>query len=92
LKNEHYLPDFQPTEPDDDLWGDSYRAEGPPENDPRWRSPQERGHGLAEGSLEPGSYGLTVLPLDDKANGVEGRSWAYVSLIDNLTGDPTNWW
>jgi len=32
------------------------------------------------------------LPLDDEANGVEGRSWAFVSLVDNVTGDSTNWW
>lgn len=43
-------------------------------------------------SFPAGTYGLTVLPLDDTANGVEGRSWAYVSMVDNVTGDPTNWW
>ena len=48
--------------------------------------------GLPYGSIPAGTYGLTVLPLDDAAAGVEGRSWAYVSLVDNVTGDPTNWW
>jgi len=47
---------------------------------------------LASGSLADGTYGLTVLPLDDPDNGVEGRSWAFVSLVDNVTGDSTNWW
>ena len=42
------------------------------------------------GELTPGLYGLTVLPLD--AEGRAGRSWAYVSIVDNLTGDPTNLW
>jgi len=37
-------------------------------------------------SLAPGVYGLSVVPLGD------GRSWAYVSLVDNITGDPTNFW
>jgi hypothetical protein len=48
--------------------------------------------GLDRDSLPAGTYGLTVLPLDDPANGVEGRSWAFVSLVDNVTNDPTNWW
>ena len=48
--------------------------------------------GLEVGDLAEGTYGLTVLPLDDDANGVQGRSWAYVSLVDGATGDPTNWW
>ncbi len=48
--------------------------------------------GMARDSLPEGSYGLTVLPLDDTANGVQGRSWAFVSVVDNVTGDPTNWW
>ena len=39
-----------------------------------------------------GSYGLTVLPLDDVDHGIEGRSWAYVSVIDQLTNDPINLW
>jgi len=47
---------------------------------------------LPKGSLADGTYGLTILPLDDEANGVEGRSWAFVSLVDNVTGDSTNWW
>jgi hypothetical protein len=44
------------------------------------------------GDLAPGTYGMTVLPLDDNAHGVKGRSWAYVSLVDNVTNDATNWW
>ncbi len=43
-------------------------------------------------SLPDGTYGLTVLPLDDPETGDQGTSWAYVSLVDNVTGDPTNWW
>ena len=54
--------------------------------------PLERLLGLDRGSLEDGTYGLTVVPLDDAANGVEGRSWAYVTLVDNLTGDSTILW
>ena len=42
------------------------------------------------GGLPKGLYGLTVIPLD--APGRPGRSWAYVSVIDNATGDPTNLW
>jgi hypothetical protein len=42
--------------------------------------------------LEAGLYGLPVIPLDDPAAGVEGRSWAYVSLVDNATNDPVNLW
>ena len=44
------------------------------------------------GPLADGLYGLTVLPLDDPDAGVEGRSWAYVSIIDNVTNDPINLW
>jgi hypothetical protein len=47
---------------------------------------------MESGSLPAGTYGMTVLPLDDPVHGVEGRSWAWVSLVDNVTGDPTNWW
>jgi hypothetical protein len=36
--------------------------------------------------LPAGVYGLSVIPLGT------GRSWAYVSLVDNITGDPTNLW
>lgn len=46
--------------------------------------------GAIVGDLPPGLYGLTVLPLD--AEGRPGRSWAYVSIVDNITGDPTNLW
>jgi hypothetical protein len=48
--------------------------------------------GMQVGALPAGTYGMTVLPLDDPANGVKGRSWAWVSLVDNVTGDPTNRW
>ncbi|MEA2338182.1 MAG: hypothetical protein QOE82_2189, partial [Thermoanaerobaculia bacterium] len=33
-----------------------------------------------------GIYGLSVVPLDGTG------CWPYVSLVDNVTGDPTNWW
>ncbi len=42
--------------------------------------------------LPPGSYGLTVDSPDIPADGVQGRSWAYVSVIDNRTNDPANMW
>jgi hypothetical protein len=54
--------------------------------------PLERLLGLEEGTLDPGLYGLSVIPLDDPDAGVEGRCWAYVSLIDNVTNDPVNLW
>jgi hypothetical protein len=41
---------------------------------------------LSIANLPVGLYGLSVIPLGD------GRSWAYVSLVDNITGDPTNLW
>ncbi len=47
---------------------------------------------LGVDELSAGTYGLTVVPLDDSSAGIRGRSWAFVSLIDNRTGDPTNWW
>jgi hypothetical protein len=37
-------------------------------------------------SLPAGIYGLSVIPNGD------GRSWADVSLVDNISGDPTNLW
>jgi hypothetical protein len=52
----------------------------------------ERLLGLEVGSLPEGIYGLTVLPLDDPAHRLQGRSWAYVALVDNVTGDPTHLW
>lgn len=61
----------------------------PWENDIR---PLEVWLGLQPGQIPSGTYGMTVLPLDDPAHGVEGRSWAFVSLVDNVTNDPTNWW
>jgi len=42
------------------------------------------------GGLPHGLYGLTVIPLDEP--GSPGRSWAYVSLVDNITNDPVNLW
>jgi len=48
--------------------------------------------GVEVGTVPAGTYGMTVLPLDDPEQDVKGRSWAYVSLVDNVTGDPTNWW
>ncbi len=56
------------------------------------QDPLEELLGLPKGSLASGTYGLTVEPLDDDEHGVEGRSWAYVSVVDNTTGDPANWW
>ncbi len=47
---------------------------------------------LEVGALPAGTYGLTVLPLDDPERDLKGRSWAWVSLVDEVTGDPTNWW
>jgi hypothetical protein len=38
----------------------------------------------------PGPYGLSVIPLDKPEQ--PGRSWAYVSVLDNATGDPTILW
>lgn len=43
-------------------------------------------------ALPEGTYGLTVLPLDDPETGAQGRSWAYVSVVDNRTHDPVNIW
>ncbi len=37
-------------------------------------------------NLPAGLYGLSVVPLGT------GHSWAYVSLVDNISGDPTNLW
>ncbi len=37
--------------------------------------------------LPDGLYGLSVLPL----NGAEG-CWPYISVVDNVTNDPTNFW
>jgi hypothetical protein len=37
-------------------------------------------------NLPAGLYGLSVVPLG------AGHSWAYVSLVDNISGDPTNLW
>jgi hypothetical protein len=51
----------------------------------------ERFFSLEPGALPAGTYGLTVLPLDN-VDGTSGRSWAYVSVIDNTTNDPINLW
>ncbi|HEX7678436.1 MAG TPA: hypothetical protein VF713_09950 [Thermoanaerobaculia bacterium] len=37
-------------------------------------------------NLPAGLYGLSVIPAG------AGHSWAYVSLVDSITGDPTNLW
>jgi len=37
-------------------------------------------------NLPAGIYGLSIIPNGD------GHSWAYVSLVDNISGDPTNFW
>jgi hypothetical protein len=42
------------------------------------QKPLERLMGLEAGTLDPGLYGLSVIPLDDPDAGVEGRCWAYV--------------
>lgn len=60
-----------------------------------WQSLQQRLEDLfhrPRGSFPHGTYGLSVLPQADPPTGEEGRSWAYVSLVDNVTNDPTNWW
>ena len=36
--------------------------------------------------LQNGMYGLSFLTLDGAG------CWPYVSTVDNITGDPTNWW
>lgn len=36
--------------------------------------------------LPTGTYGLSIIPADGQS------CWPYVSLVDNVTGDPTNWW
>jgi hypothetical protein len=56
------------------------------------QQPLEELLGLAQGELEPGLYGLSVIPLKDHAAGVEGRCWAFVSLVNNATNDPVNLW
>jgi hypothetical protein len=45
---------------------------------------------LTSSCSSPGPYGLSVIPLDKP--GQQGRSWAYVSILDNATGDPTILW
>ncbi len=38
------------------------------------------------GDLEQGIYGLSFATVDGVG------CWPYVSVVDNVTGDPTNWW
>jgi hypothetical protein len=47
--------------------------------------------GVPASAIPDGLYGLTVIPLDDGAEH-PGRSWAYVSIVDNKTNDPINMW
>lgn len=42
------------------------------------------------GRLDEGLYGMTVRGVDTP--GRPGRSWAYVALVENETGDTTNLW
>jgi hypothetical protein len=51
---------------------------------------QQAGLSQFLGDIPQGTYGLTIMPQDSRDG--PGRSWAYVSLVDNITGDPTNWW
>jgi hypothetical protein len=45
---------------------------------------------LTSSCSAPGPYGLSVIPLDKPSQ--PGRSWAYVSILDSATGDPTILW
>lgn len=38
------------------------------------------------GDVADGLYSLSLVPLD------AAGCWPYVSIVDNVTGDPTNWW
>lgn len=51
---------------------------------------QEPVGSLFKKMLSTGIYGLSVIAEDD--GDAAGRSWAYVSLVDNVTGDPAIWW
>jgi hypothetical protein len=54
-----------------------------------WASDQQRLEtmmGVAVKAIPAGTYGLSVKPTG------EVGTWAYVSLVDDLTGDPTDWW
>jgi len=42
------------------------------------------------GNLATGLYGLSVVPLDNEQG--QGKSWAYVAVVDNITNDPSNFW
>lgn len=46
--------------------------------------------GTLFGTIDDGVYALSVVPEAD--DGQAARTWAYISTIDNVTGDPTNWW
>lgn len=63
---------------------------------PRGAMQQEIGTFFDGVELASGTYGLTVLPLDEELpDGTvlhQGRSWAYVSVVDNQTNDPINLW
>ncbi|HEX9982877.1 MAG TPA: hypothetical protein VGF69_06420 [Thermoanaerobaculia bacterium] len=41
---------------------------------------------LLQANVPDGLYALSVLPQDGAG------CWPYVSQVDNVTGDPTNWW
>jgi len=38
------------------------------------------------GNLKDGIYGLSFVTLNGPG------CWPYISTVDNVTGDPTNWW
>lgn len=50
------------------------------------RETRQRGLSQLFTAIPDGIYGLSVLPLGGSG------CWPYVSLVDNVTGDPTNWW
>jgi hypothetical protein len=50
------------------------------------RESRQRGLPQLFSAMADGIYGLSVVPLDGTG------CWPYVSLVDNVTGDPTNWW
>jgi hypothetical protein len=51
--------------------------------------PRESAHNSLQqlfGELDEGLYALSVITLEGTG------SWPSVSTVDNITGDPTNWW
>lgn len=50
------------------------------------RESWQRGLRQLFADVADGVYGLSVVPI--AGNGC----WPYVSTVDNITGDPTNWW